>query len=58
MQNCVTTLQLRNMIQPFEKGKSLEDQAVPVAQLLLKVTEVLKEVDWVKKQDGQRNKSC
>ena len=42
------------MLQPFEKGKSLEEQAVPVAQLLLKVTEVLREVDEVKKQAGQR----
>ncbi len=58
MQNCVTTLQLRNMLQPFEKGKTLVEQAMPVAQLLLKIGEVLKEVDGVKKQAGQRNKSC
>ena len=45
------------MLQPFEKGKSLEEQAVPVAQLLLKIGEVLKEVDGVKKHAGQRNKS-
>ena len=48
-QNCVTTLQLRNMLQPFEKGKSLENQAIPVAELLQRISGVLKEVEELKK---------
>ena len=43
------------MLQPFEKGKSLLDQAIPVQELLVKIGEALKEVDAVKKKVAQRS---
>ena len=40
------------MLQPFEKGKSLESQATPVAELLQKIGGVLKEVNELKQAKG------
>jgi hypothetical protein len=49
-QNCVTTLQLRNIMRPFEKGKTLSDQAVPIAELISQLAGVMKQVGDVKKK--------
>jgi hypothetical protein len=43
------------MLQPFEKGKSFVEQAVPVAELLKKISGVLKEVDGLKKRIGDKS---
>jgi hypothetical protein len=40
------------MLQPFEKGKSFSDHAIPVAELLQKVGKVLKEVEGLRKKVG------
>lgn len=40
-QTCITTLQLRHMLNPFQKGTSLLDQAVPIAELLTRVHSIL-----------------
>lgn len=42
------------MLQPFEKGKTFADHAVPVAELLQKIGQVLKEVEGVRKTVGGR----
>ncbi|RMZ82299.1 hypothetical protein DV738_g1709, partial [Chaetothyriales sp. CBS 135597] len=45
IETCITTIQLRNMLQPFKKGASLVDQAVPISHLLNQVASLLKKVD-------------
>lgn len=42
------------MLQPFEKGRSLVDQAVPVAQLLQKISGALKEVEELRKKVSEK----
>ncbi|ETN39117.1 uncharacterized protein HMPREF1541_05339 [Cyphellophora europaea CBS 101466] len=49
VETCVTTLQLRNMLNPFEKGSSLLDKAVPIAELLQKMQGLVKEVEGAKR---------
>ncbi|KAJ9607255.1 hypothetical protein H2200_008328 [Cladophialophora chaetospira] len=41
---CATTLQLRHMYQPFQKGVSLFDQAKPISEILGEVANLLAEV--------------
>lgn len=41
------------MLQPFEKGRSLVDQAVPVAELMSKIGGILKEVESLKKSGAK-----
>lgn len=39
----MTTLQIRNMVQPFQKGVSLLDQARPIAGILAEISELLEQ---------------
>ncbi|OCT53627.1 Adenylate cyclase [Cladophialophora carrionii] len=41
---CATTLQLRHMYQPFQKGVSLFEQAKPIGEILSEVANLLAEV--------------
>lgn len=42
------------MLSPFEKGKSLQDHGVPIAELLKQVTNVLKDTGGLKKKLVER----
>ena len=41
------------MLQPFEKGKKLLDQAIPIAELMKRVTSIMKEVEEAKGKHGR-----
>ncbi|KIW95902.1 uncharacterized protein Z519_02967 [Cladophialophora bantiana CBS 173.52] len=41
---CATTLQLRQMFRPFQKGVSLFDQARPISEILNEISTILAEV--------------
>jgi hypothetical protein len=43
-QACATTLQLRHLYQPFQKGVSLFDQAKPIGEILGEVANLLAEI--------------
>ncbi|RMZ75018.1 hypothetical protein DV737_g5526, partial [Chaetothyriales sp. CBS 132003] len=52
IETCITTLQLRNMLQPFKKGSSLAEQSVPIAELLKQVAVMLQRVEETKTDGG------
>jgi adenylate cyclase len=50
VESCVTTLQLRHMIQPFRKGVQLSEQARPVAELLGQISSLLAQSSSLQQQ--------
>lgn len=49
IETCITTLQLRNLLQPFSREKSLADHAIPIAELLKNITATMQEAAEAKR---------